>query len=543
MRLFESPHFDLYFHPTEREAARQAAVLAERWYDKLERIFGRGLERRHKLVLHGTPARFRLALAGVGMLSAGSRGATVGETAVIALPFGASLADTDHVLGHELVHAFQYEAAARARPAFPDLPAWFLEGMAECLSLAPDDSALLAWTRETARRSGRPDLARLGRGPHQAYRAGHAAWRFLIDRFGAGVVSRLMSAPGSLARKLETVLGLSVKEVSDEWRNAVAAPPTRDGDGEGVPGDAIAPPRRRVAVNAVAPSLSPDGRLLVWASPAEPGALWLADASSGVLRRQLLDPASNPRYDSLHVLDSRATWEPNGRLIAVAASRRGRALLLLVDTATGRCERELRLEEPGEISGVAWSPDGGRLAFAGQSGGWTDLYVHDLQAGALRRLTADAFADIQPAWSPDGRSLVFATDRFTTDLAALRSGPLRLAVIEVASGAVRELPGTAGGRNFDPRVLPGGDVLFVGDPDGQPAVYRLSASGHDLDRVTPSGVEVSGPTSLSPAIAAAQGGLFAYAVLNGDRNEIVITRLPSVRGRTFRAAHASNAAR
>jgi WD40-like Beta Propeller Repeat len=40
----------------------------------------------------------------------------------------------------------------------------------------------------------------------------------------------------------------------------------------------------------------------------------------------------------------------------------------------------------------------------------------------LRRLTNDAFADLQPAWSPDGRRIAFATDRFSSQLETLAVG-------------------------------------------------------------------------------------------------------------------------
>ena len=546
VRLLESPHFDVYHGPAEREAARHAIVLAERWYDKLSRLFGRGLERRHTLVLHATATCFRRDRAN-RVLNPLSGGVTVGRSALIALPFGWSLAETEHVLAHELVHAFQYEAAGRSQPAFPDLPSWFVEGMAECLALGPDDPAVLCWIREAARRKGPPGLSDLGDAPHLAYRAGHAAWRFLVDRFGAGVVPRLLHAPGNFARKVEAVLGLTVAELSAQWRRAVAEGVRRDSD-ERAPaaeygrGEAFAPPGRTLAVDAVAPSLSPDGRLLVWASPGMPGELWLADSFSGSVRRQLLAPGINPRYDSLQVLNSSAGWEPRGRRLAVAASRDGRPLLVIVDTATGHCEREIRLEEPGEISGVAWSPDGRQLAFAGQAGGWTDLYLHHLETGTVRRLTDDAFADIQPAWTPDGGSLVFATDRFTTDLAALRSGPLRLGVIDVTSGVARELPGTHGGGNVSPRVLSSGEILFLGEADRRPSVYQLSPSRGEIVRLTQLDVEVSGPTRMSPAITTARGGVFAYSAFRGGRYEIVLTRLPSMPGATLHASFAGRPA-
>lgn len=537
-RLLESPHFDVYYAASDREAARQAALLAERWYAELSIVFGRGLDRRHALILHSTAARFRLGRVGDGMLSASSGGVTDGSHARIALPFGVSLAETEHVLGHEIVHAFQYEAAARSHPPFPALPAWFVEGMAECLSLGPQDPAVLSWMRE-AWQQAPPALSDLASPAHGPYRGGHAAWRFLIGRYGADVARRLLEAPGrGLDPKLRAATGLTLRELSDQWQQTMAAElrrvnePTRR-----QAATATAMARGRVlAHGVVGPSISPDGRLLAWAVPTEPGELWLANSASGALRLRLLDPDTNPRYDSLHLLDSAGAWEPAGRRLALAASRGGRALLVIVDAATGHCERELPLNEPGEITGVSWSPDGRRLAFSGQAGGWTDLYVFELGSRALRRLTSDAFADLQPAWLPDARSLVFATDRFTTDITALRPGPYRLALIDTGTGAAREVPGTRGGRNVSPRVTSGGEILFVGDPDGHSSIYRLSATHESIARLTPAGIEVSGPTPLTPALTTTRGQVLAYSAFRRGRYEVVLARLPESSGPTMVAS-------
>ncbi len=514
--LFETPHFDVYYSPAERETARQVAVLAERSYTELSRLFERSLARRHSIVLYPTGSRYRAEVTAGGMLSAGSGGVTRGEHAAIAMPIGASLAETEHVVAHELVHAFQYEAASRSNPPFPAVPPWFVEGMAECLALGADHPGVLAWARDASRRARGPALAELSDPKHLPYLAGHGAWRFLFARYGRDVGRRLLAAPGnSLEARLHAVTGLTLGELADSWRRSLRA---EFGGGHGrIDG-------RVVARDAVGPSLSPDGRLLAWASPGEPARLWLSDAASGVVRRRLLDPATNPRYDSLHALDSAGAWDPSGRRIAFGASRGGQAFIAITNAATGNLEREVGLDEPGEIRGPAWSPDGRRLAFSGLAGGRTDLYVYDLEAGTLRRLTSDAYAELQPAWSPDGATIVFASDRFTTDLDALRPGLLRLAAIDVATSTIRELPGTSGGRNFSPRFGRGGELFFVADPDGSPSVYRVPLSGGEASRVTPPGVEVTGPTPSGPVLSATRGGALAFSFFRDGRYQVALVR-------------------
>lgn len=62
-----------------------------------------------------------------------------------------------------------------------------------------------------------------------------------------------------------------------------------------------------------------------------------------------------------------------------------------------------------EVSNLAWSPDGDRLAFTGaHQGESADLYVHDLTSGETTRLTDGPSQAIQPIWTPDGRAIVHA---------------------------------------------------------------------------------------------------------------------------------------
>ena len=57
-----------------------------------------------------------------------------------------------------------------------------------------------------------------------------------------------------------------------------------------------------------------------------------------------------------------------------------------------------------------------------------------IATGALDPLTNDQFADLEPTFTPDGRSLIFVTERFTANLTTLVPGALRLARHPVPSG-------------------------------------------------------------------------------------------------------------
>ena len=151
--------------------------------------------------------------------------------------------------------------------------------------------------------------------------------------------------------------------------------------------------------------------------------LFLADARTGKVQRQITKTAVDAHYQSLEFIESAGSWSPDGKRFVFAGISGGHPVLVLYDVDRKKREREIRFPELGEILNPSWSPDGHAIAFSGLVGGLTDLYVYDLQANDLRRLTNDQYADLQPAWSPDGRTLAFATDRFTSQLERPRARP------------------------------------------------------------------------------------------------------------------------
>ena len=117
----------------------------------------------------------------------------------------------------------------------------------------------------------------------------------------------------------------------------------------------------------------------------------------------------------------------------------------------------------------------GRSPFSALAGGLTDLYVCDVESGRLQQLTDDAFADLQPAWSHDGRTIAFVTERFSSDLRSLSFGRPQLARAGCRDAArfanvPRRPPAprisTRNGRADDR------DLYFVSDPDGTMNIYR-----------------------------------------------------------------------
>jgi eukaryotic-like serine/threonine-protein kinase len=137
------------------------------------------------------------------------------------------------------------------------------------------------------------------------------------------------------------------------------------------------------------------------------------------------------------------------------------------------------------LGGLDLSPDGRRVAMSltESKSGRSDIYVYDLRGGPPTRLTFDGTTNIRPAWSPDGKRIMYVSDA--------GGGPLRLWVKPVdGAGAARLLIDIGG--------IYGGEW----SPDGRWVVYRTDAAvtgTRDILAVRTDGDSTPVPLAATPA--------------------------------------------
>ena len=199
-QVLKTPHFDVYYYPAEETAARMAARMAERWYARLSTLLDHQLRGRQPLILYASHPHFQQTNVIDSTIGEGTGGVTEGLQRRIILPLGATLAASDHVIGHELVHAFQYDILG---PYVSAVPLWFIEGMAEYLSVGPRDPQTAMWLRDAAAENKLPAIKDLGNSNFFPYRWGQAFWAYASGRFGDRIVATTLhaiAAPGEGAR-------------------------------------------------------------------------------------------------------------------------------------------------------------------------------------------------------------------------------------------------------------------------------------------------------------------------------------------------------
>ena len=483
-KVLATEHFDIYYYPEEEAAVQIAARMAERWHARLSKLLAHELRGRQPLIMYAAHPHFQQTniLDGIGE---GTGGVTESNRRRVILPFAGGLAETDHVLGHELVHAFQYDMASSVdidgRPVGPGLqalPLWFIEGMAEYLSLGPVDSNTAMWVREAASREAMPSI-------DEARRS-----RFLPVSIRPRLLGVCRRTMGRSRRRRPAARDRSrgqhrsghrgrARRRSGSTDHGVARrdpPRVRGGLRNGATRECIRPRadlaragRRRHEPHAVASALTarawcscPRSRCSrsTCTSPMSPPAGSAASWSQ---------TTSDPHFDSLQFLGSAGDWAPDNRRFAFAALSKGQPVLTIIDTTNGDREGEFEFKDLGEIYNPAWSPDGKQIAFSALHGGVLDLYVYTLEsqdAAADHRRPVRRLRSRVVARRPRDRvGRRTASRRIST---RCRSATIASARCSPSTRAARQLAGFDTGRNSNPEFGARRIALLRGDAGRHP---------------------------------------------------------------------------
>ncbi len=135
------------------------------------------------------------------------------------------------------------------------------------------------------------------------------------------------------------------------------------------------------------------------------------------------------------------------------------------------CIRKLKWGFGGLTAGATVSPDGSTAAIIlSKPFGNPELCTIDIGAGKWRRMTTTRLANEgQPAWSPDGRSIVYVSDE---------TRRLHLYVVDAATKKTRRIT-SSGTQNIDPDWGPDGRIAYITKRSGKTYVAVLDPAEGD----------------------------------------------------------------
>jgi Tol biopolymer transport system component/imidazolonepropionase-like amidohydrolase len=212
-----------------------------------------------------------------------------------------------------------------------------------------------------------------------------------------------------------------------------------------------------------------------------------------------------------------------GTSMAAAASPDGRTIVIdllgalwTVPLEGGRARRILADGYDARLP--AWSPDGRRIVFQAYRDSTWNIWTVASDGSNLRRETSGPFDDREPVWSPDGTRVAFSSDR---------GGNYDVWTLTLASGEVRQLTSNPANDSMPAWSPDGREIVFVSDRRER-GLYAIDAAAgvertiaNDARAVASPVFAQDGKTVVYPAVDAATSLLVAGTVNIADAGEDV----------------------
>lgn len=537
-QVHETAHFRIYDYLKNPDKLRELAASAELWYLMHQAVLLDTFTEKNPIIIYNDHSGFQQTNTIMGDIGVGTGGVTEALRNRVVFPVAMTNQQTHHVLGHELVHAFQYklilEGDSTTMRNLGNLPLWMVEGLAEYLSIGRIDPHTAMWMRDAVKHDALPKNFRdLDSGKFFPYRWGQAFWAFVTGVYGDGVINPLFvnTARFGLEGAVQLVLNTTADSLSAAWtrtlRNHYGQWVTK-GKKDRFPGKRLLSDDNFGSMN-ISPSISPNGKYFTFLSERNLFSidLYLADARTGKVIRKVASSAQDGHIDHFDFIESAGTWAPDSERFAFDVYEQGRSVLIVKDVFSGKTLERIAIPGVPEFSHPAWSPDGRTIVVSGLVNGQTDLYAYDLRTQKVRRLTNDRYSEIHPTWSRDGSVLAFATDQLGMERGRTDGAwRMNIGIMDMANGYTEMLDIFPGADNVNPQFDGQGNLYFLSNRDGMRNLYYYDRVTKQVFQATQLETGISGITHYAPAIAVA-GDRVLYTLYNEGSYEIHQARAES----------------
>ncbi|MEZ5360303.1 MAG: BamA/TamA family outer membrane protein [Candidatus Zixiibacteriota bacterium] len=484
----QTDHFDVYFYDNEYDLAKFAAEELEKAYAISSDQLNYYVTRRVPVFVYSSHNDFQQTnISGGSEPSEGTQGFTEVFKNRMVVHFNGSYAEFRHLLHHELTHAMafdllygQFFKSLLSSSRLFVQPLWLAEGFAEYSSNG-------GWSAEADMIVRDATINGYMRPPGYmsilAYTEGFALVKYIVDNYGIekpGEILKRGKAMVSIDKALKSSIGLNVEELYEKF--------TKEMKKRYWPDIALREDPKEFAKQLTKhgedgsffnekPVFAPDGKSIAMFTDVNGYTeIYLISPIDGKKIARLVKGERNASLESLRWYTSGISFSPDSRDIVFVSKANGEDALNFFNIK----DRDLYLQKKFGLKSIispAWSPDGKNVAFTALMGAKRNLYLYNMDTDEVKQLTDELYDETDVAWYPDGKRIIFSSDRPHPDNGVditdetFVYGHYNLHQMDVASKAIT--PVIVGpGPNSEPAVSQDGSkIAFTSGRNGIDNIY------------------------------------------------------------------------
>ncbi len=504
-QILSTKHFNIYYYKEADQLAEDAAFQAEKFFDILEQKFNHTIDRKIPLIIYSNHIHFQQTNVLLALIPEGVGGFFEFIKQRVVVPFNGSLSDFHRVINHELVHVFMHnKIGEKARDVglfeMPGTPLWFVEGLAELWSqgwssqseMIVRDAVLYDYLYPL-------DSFEMFSSGFLLYKAGQSFLRYYQEVYGQDRLRAIMEdfwKYESFEETVTAVSGRKYKHIISDWKIEL-----KKEYGQSLASQEIlSEGKEKLTKHRISVSpcyfLDKNNTKHVLYLTNKNGYSDICDYNLRENKKQIIVKSGRKsNVQSLHLLQSGISVNQDGQLAFVTKSG-ANDVIRIVDIKTKKEITSLFQEQLVTIRSPKWSPKKNEIIFSAQDkSGKMDIFLWNINQSTSIRLTKDFFSDQEPCFSPDGKKIVFSSDRGKN----LVNEKFNLFLMDLESKKIYTIL-EDNFLNIKPfwSLTNQDKIYFVSDRSGTPNVYYISLL--DQDKIESTSLNLSQVTNLHNGI-------------------------------------------
>lgn len=414
-------HFKIYYYPEMKELAEIGAAYAEESYKIHQQNFNYSLIDTVPVIFYSNPTHFRETNTTPGLIPDGVGGFFEFIKGRVVIPFDGSLGNFKHVIRHELCHVFMTAKVANILrlhrlPTERQPPLWFIEGLAEFWSTNWDATAEMVIKDAVLSNYmvGLDDWERFY-GTFFMYKFGQNVLQYISEKYGNEKVLLLMEniwMSEDFSTVMEKTIGKDYTAFDREYLYYLKKKYYPDVSTEDNPSQSSTP----VFTNGFGhkPTYYKDGNkeeVYFIGNVSGYTNLYKVNLRNKGKVITVIEGERTEEFEEFHFFRTGIDISTKG-ILAFATKSGGTDALHLYDVKAERLITSFHFDNIVQIGAPSFTSDGNKVVFpAMDMSGKSDLYIFDIGSNGLKRLTNDYYDDRDPDISPDGKVIVFSSDR------------------------------------------------------------------------------------------------------------------------------------
>jgi hypothetical protein len=470
--VLNTQHFNVYYYKQAKELAEQAAYLAEESYQALQQKFNYSLADSVPLIIYTTPQHFKETNTTPGFIPDGVGGFFEFIKGRVVLPYDGSFGNFRHVLKHELVHVFMTSKITNSLTAHGSIierlpPLWFTEGLAEFWSTEWDAQAEMVM-KDAVLNGYIQGLENWEYfyGTFFMYKLGQKAFEFISKTYGEDKIVQLMDnfwMYDSFESVMKYTIGKDYPEFDKEFLydlKKIYFPGIKTTDDPSQV--SVSVPFDGFAYKSTYSEFNNSKNIYFIGNRSGYTSIYKYDIEKKENPELIIEGENTEEFEEFHFFRTGLDVSPKGLLAFITRKGAG-DVLHIYDLKKEKLLIDYSFKDIVGIGSPSWSSDGSIITFSGiEFTGKGDIYIFNIQKEKLTRLTNDYYDDRDAVISPDGKYIVFSSDRSSFG----KDNKYDLFIYNLETNEIKNL-------TFDVNI----DFAPAFSPDGKRIAYTSTSGG------------------------------------------------------------------